>query len=455
MSMSAVDMQDALDMPPDGSDMDVAAPDMPRDMSVHEDMDQGSSAAGLVDSPSALGHFSLDRRAAVTHAGPTSEDVVVQTRDFEQVTGEQVGTSPWHVLSAKRYASPRARTVWGASLEYAYKFVIDGDDFTFASIFEIAGFPTSITWNIMGRADGSVIVPDPDGFRAGPDGNPCEGTLPALLVFRDDMEGTGDPMSPIECVGKFEFEPGPLRELCAAPAGSIMSRGPTGASMAAAYTGEVVTTVVFSSGGEQSTYMLVLDETLTEPVACGLVAVGTVSNEPPVERLSEDVSALYYPMDDAIVKMAFDASSRSVERVWRRAFTLRRRTGTTPTLVDTPDGERFVVLIDSTCATSNVVNGLLVCDEADEPSRLIAVRRADDTGGAPEVLSATLPAAIRAVENSPAAHEGTVVVADYSGYLPNGLVVPPGGQDPGGGVATWGVSPDSVAEFAMGLVAMT
>lgn len=49
---------------------------------------------------------------------------------------------------------------------------------------------------------------------------------------------------------------------------------------------------------------------------------------------------------------------------------------------------------------------------------------------------------------------GLVVIANYSGYLPNGLRVPPGGQRPPEGAAVWGRSPDARPDFATGLVTL-
>jgi hypothetical protein len=152
--------------------------------------------------------------------------------------------------------------------------------------------------------------------------------------------------------------------------------------------------------------------------------------------------------------MTFHAGTKALRRVWARPLALRRRTGTTPTVVNAPTGERLLVLVDGQCAVTNVLNGLIVCDDKVAPSRLIGVRREDDTGGAPAVIAADLPGYIRTVENSPAVLGDLIAIANYSGYLPNGLLVPPGGQKPRGDEGTWGTSADAITDFATGIVVM-
>ena len=122
--------------------------------------------------------------------------------------------------------------------------------------------------------------------------------------------------------------------------------------------------------------------------------------------------------------------------------------------MDTPDGEQFVVTVDGRCAVISVINGLITCSDDTSPSRLVAVRRGDDVADEDQVLLADLPAWLATTENSPASRRGYVIVANYSGYLPNGLRVPAGGTVPDGAPAEWLLSPDAETDFATGMVAM-
>lgn|GEM_PF-2432137 len=416
--------------------------------SLEDELPRPDAVAGT---ESAMGHFHIGRQASSYRRGPQGEGLLVQPREFENVAGEDFGASPWHVVSTRRYSSPTARTVWGASLQWVYKFAVDGDTFEFAGKFRLNEGFTSITWNLIGLDDGRVVVPDPDGYRAG-DGD-CGGTEPAFLVLRDDTDGAGDPMSAIECEKKLEFEPAALRELC--DASGFMVRGPTGTGSLILFEGELASTVVFQDQGVRRHYLIVADPGLDAFVACGLIDDSAPTNEYAGELLPDGRTAVYVPTGDAIVKLVYDSAAQTVERRWERPVGVRDRLGTTPTLVNAANGDQLVVVVDARCATSNVVNGLIVCDDDDSPSRLVGVRREDDLGNQPAVISIDLPGVIRTVENSPAARGDTIVVANYSGYLPNGLLVPPGGQPPNGGLSSNGASPDSVADIATGAVAVT
>ncbi|MEM9529139.1 MAG: hypothetical protein AAGA31_21190, partial [Bacteroidota bacterium] len=76
-------------------------------------------------------------------------------------------------------------------------------------------------------------------------------------------------------------------------------------------------------------------------------------------------------------------------------------------------------------------------------------------GTKPKILTTKLPSWLRTVENSPAAYGDRIVIANYSGYLPNGLYVPAGGRIPeNSGLADWVISPDAREDFATGIVAL-
>ncbi|MEM9528065.1 MAG: hypothetical protein AAGA31_15735, partial [Bacteroidota bacterium] len=160
-------------------------------------------------SPLGVPHFSPARQASTAIKGPTSSNCLVQARDFEQSLGKDVGTSPWHMVSANRYPSSQAVTIWGASLTDAYRFLVDGNRFEALDLFPINYFPTSITWNLFSTDDGRVIVPDASGYRI--NGKGMKSTNPSWLILQD---GNGDPTrSEMRLTDIIEFEPAALRRL--------------------------------------------------------------------------------------------------------------------------------------------------------------------------------------------------------------------------------------------------
>ncbi|MEL6188769.1 MAG: hypothetical protein AAFU79_29465 [Myxococcota bacterium] len=220
------------------------------------------------------------------------------------------------------------------------------------------------------------------------------------------------------------------------------------------FSGQLVTLVELTDASGTGTYAVAVANDLSRILACGRVADTQVSNEIAAEPVEDGRTALYLASERALLKVYFDPSPPRFTSAWSRDLPLRRRTGTTPTLMDTPGGDRLVVLVDGACAVSNVLNGLIVCDDDPSPSRLFAVRREDEVEDRSPVMQTALPTFIRTIENSPAVRRDMVVVANYSGYLPNGLRVPPGGQPPNGGAGSWGVSPDAESDFATGLAAL-
>lgn len=405
----------------------------------------------LADSPSAMGHYAPFRQASTFRAGPQTNDLDVQIRDFVQTAGTEIGTSPWHVFSAERYPKRGVRTVWGSALRHAYKYVIDGDSFTFAGLFTVNERLTSLPWNLVALADGRVIVPDSDGFDLVPADHPCyTGKDMTFLQLRDN---DADPQSPIQCIGALALKANNVRQLCGTgPLAKIEGRSGTAADVT--YTGEIVTHLTIEDGGQEASYLLVMSYDMKQALTCARLDESRVTNAAAAEPVDDDTTAMYYATEDAIVKMVYRSSSKMLTRAWERKLNLRRRTGTTPTILNAPNGDKLLVLVDGTCAVTNVPNGLIVCEDGAAPSRLIGVRREDDTKGAPAVISTELPAYIRTIENSPSVRRDMVVLANYSGYLPNGLLVPPGGQKPEGDDTSWGTSPDAVPDFATGVAAL-
>ena len=402
--------------------------------------------AGASQASSSMGHYHPARQASTFRAGPLGDSPRVQVVDFAAQFGTNFGTSPFHVVSTARYGREGVYTIWGATLTHAYRVLVDGDRFEGLDSFVINTFPASLPWNLVAFDDGRVVVSDSDGFRAGPADGPCATDVPTQLTLVDDNRIEG----PIRCDHALALPADEVRRLCGVT-GGLYVRGPTTVSQVITFDGRLATFAVFERQGVQSAYMLITDEQVTDIVACARVDDSTPSNEVLAES-DGPATVLYVPTADAIVKMRWQDGT--LLRVWERATGFRRRTGTTPTLVKASDGTRLAVTVDGRCAVTNVLNGLIVCDNDTSPSRLVAVRLDDELQGAQPVISVDLPSWIDTVENSPAARGNTVVVANYSGYLPNGLIVPAGGQVPEGGVSTWQTSPDSVADFATGIVAL-
>ena len=378
----------------------------------------------LMNSPWAQGHRTNGMTASSPYAGPVDAGAtVVQLQDFRRDAGVNLGTSPWLILSEKKYTDrPDARTVWGSSLQYVYKYVVDGEDFAYVDRFKLDGV-RSISWNILGVGDedgGRFIVPQPQGLSVDEHkGTPCYGETPALLVFGDGDKTT----SPLECRQKFELNEALLRERCEVPAGGRM--GYSASAVAVLHTGEIVTKAEFHYGRLRNrkinSYMVVLDNELRSVKQCALIDDFRITNNAPGEPLGRDRSALYYPTDDGIVKMVYDARRNTIKRAWKKQISFRGRTGTTPTKV-VVGKDRFIVVIDGECAVGgsgnpvDVITGKIRCSETDPtPSRLIAISL-DDPDAEPHILS--LPANIRTIENSPSSSGDMVVVANYGGYKP-------------------------------------
>lgn len=166
----------------------------------------------IVQSPWPTYHGGPARQASTSLPGPVSRTQQVEVRYFERDAGAPFGTSPWHIISDRRYSnSPTARSLWGVSLQYVYKYEIDGDVFRYVDSFKLHDLPLFIGWNFFAFSDGRFVVPTPNGLRT-PDarGGPCAGNAPALLTFRDGPNSN----SPIACVAKFEFTAERVQQAC-------------------------------------------------------------------------------------------------------------------------------------------------------------------------------------------------------------------------------------------------
>lgn len=402
-------------------------------------------------SPLGLPHYGPARQASTPTSGPVSNNVDVQIRNFQETLGKDVGTSPWHMVSPQRYSNSTAVTIWGATLTDAYRFLVDGERFEALDRFPINYFPSSIPWNLFSMDDGRVVVPDASGYRIAGKGK--RSNNPSWLILKD---GNGNPArSKIRLTDLLEFKEQELRQLVQPPAGSKFANLTAANGSVPTYSGEIATTISFLDKQDvRYTYLLIVDVDQKTILAGGLIGQGLKTNEIAAEPFGTDGTAFYVPLDESIIKMVYNSSNQQLERHWEARLPVRRRTGSTPTLVNTSDGRQFVCVIDSECAVTSITNGLIACSEDSRPSQLVAVERSAAKGATPRILTTTLPTWLRTVENSPAALGDQIVVANYSGYLPNGLLVPAGGALPANNTARWLVSPDAQADFATGIVAL-
>jgi hypothetical protein len=370
----------------------------------------------LAQSPWPISHGGPPQQASTNTLGPVQADrVEVQRRSFKSDAGIAFGTSPFHVLSSHKYPSrPTTRTIWGASLTHVYKYVIDGETFTFGGMLPLTRF-VSIGWNLFalkGSNGDRIIVPQPRGLRhASHRDSPCYGTSPSLIVLEDGA----DPTSPIRCTQKLELAEDVIRPMCAVPSG--WRYGYSGVFNNVAYSGEIATIVVFvkigSLGRTKRSYLVLADNALERLKVCTLIGEGASTNQFPVEQTGPQSSAFYIATEGALTRLDFDAGSGKLAVTWRQPTNFRGRTGTTPTLVGF-EADKFVVMIDGLCAVSNVFSGKISCSDAKTgPSKFIAIRR---NRAAPETFTVDLPDYIRTIENSPSALGMQVALASYGGY---------------------------------------
>ena len=394
-----------------------------------------------------MGHFASAQQASTWLRGPETNNLTVQVVDFKKALGKDLGTSPWHVVSPRRYGDSDAVTLWGASLTDAYRFVINGDRFEATDRSAINWLPVSIPWHFIGVDNGRFIVPDADGHKVSL--RPRDRTDdPTLLVFSDD--GRLDGRMKLE--RRVVIPESAFRRVCGVDDGEFFQSG-TLLYLIPMFSEHVATTAVFRHGEVESSYLVILDSCL-KPVAAKRIADSNPSNGTAAEPVNGNGTAFYIPTDKAIVKMVFNPKSSTVQRCWERRLPVRTRLGTTPTLMNTPSGEKFVLVVDAKAAVVAGLNGLIAANADSRPSTLVAVRREDDLGGRDAIITTKLPDWLTTVENSPAVRGDVIVIANYSGYLPNGLIVPAGGKAPPANASSWGKSPDARADFATGIIVL-
>ncbi len=370
----------------------------------------------IMSSPWPTYHAGPARQASTSLAGPRGRAPSVDVSYFREAAGIEFGTSPWHILSDHRYTnSPTARTIWGVSLKYLYKYEIDGPVFRYVDSFKLNDLPFFIGWNFFALRDGRIVVPNPSGLRVRQhrDG-PCAGRTPSLLTFRDGA--TSD--SAIECIAKFEFTPERIQGACGFRSTVV---GTTAVGVDVLFSGDIAAQLQTDVGRlgsrRRETWVAILDNDLTRIKACAKAGDGSSTNGVPIERGPEASSIFYIATDTEMIAMLYNPASQALARQAAVPVAYRGRTGTTPTLLGF-DNDRWIVSVDARCAVSNVFTGSIECSRTDPgPSRLVALPRPLGSGPA---VTVPLPAFIDTVENSPAVAENDIVVTNYQGYTPDG-----------------------------------
>lgn len=369
----------------------------------------------LIDSPWPTYHAGPLRQASTPLPGPRQSEPQADISAFKDAAGIEFGTSPWHILSAQRYDdAPEARAVWGVSLKYLYKYVVDGDRFAHIDSFKLNDLPFFIGWNFFGLSDGRIVVPNPSGLRTREHRKSvCAGKHPALLVFDD---GT-DSGSGIRCVGKFEFTPDRIENACGFRRTVI---GTTTVAVNVTFSGHIAVQLRRETGRfrnkRRETWMAIVDNALTRIVACAKIADGAASNGVPLQATADGGTRLFVATEDEMVAVLWQPATRRVEREAAIPIAYRGRTGTTPTLMQA-GGRDWLITVDARCAVAKVFTGAIACSDDDRPSAVVAMPLPLGSG---DVLRVALPDFIDTVENSPAVSGESIVVANYSGYTPEG-----------------------------------
>ena len=370
----------------------------------------------LVSSPWPTYHGGVARQASTALGGPRTAEPGVQVSYFREAAGTAFGTSPWHILSDQVYSnSPTARTVWGASLKYLYKYEIDGEIFRYVDSFKLNDLPLFIGWNFFALRDGRIVVPNPSGLRVRQHRrSPCAGRHASLLVFRDGTTSG----SPIACEHKFEFTPSVIESACGFRRTTM---GTTAVGVDVLLDGDIAARLRRETGRGRNktreTWEAILDNAMTRIKACVHVSDGNSTNGVPMERDVDGSTIFYIATETEIIAMRYRSRDNLLERAAAVPVRYRGRTGTTPTLLGFGD-DQWIITVDGRCAVTNVFSGNIECDEANTgPSELVATPRPLGTG---PTVSVPLPDFIDTVENSPAVAGNDIVVSNYSGYTPDG-----------------------------------
>jgi hypothetical protein len=378
----------------------------------------------LADSPWPYTHRNPASQASTPLRGIENSNVSVIRRDFTADSGnvrnDFLGrpisqSSPWLQVGTKKYTdASNSRAMWAVSLTDVYKYEINGTTTRYIDSERVRSNALGVIWNFQTLSGDRIVVQSQYGTNT--TGNrACWANNPVLLEFRDGSSIN----SPIRCHKKFEFTDAVVGQ-CRGPNGQSVnpSKRTVSASFnAVLYTGEIITELNFTNGsGGTDTYLAVIDNSLSTMRTCRYVDNTNQSNQFAVEPLGSTANAVFIATQDSMVRMDYDSATNTLTRRWDTQLNLRRRTGTTPTLLGFGQSDRFVVIVDAPCAVTNVFTGNIECSD-NNPAKLIAIRR--DATSNPQIIEYNLPSAIRTVENSPPVAGNDVIIANYGGYKIN------------------------------------
>ncbi|MEO0393026.1 MAG: hypothetical protein AAF213_07250 [Pseudomonadota bacterium] len=369
----------------------------------------------LIASPWPTYRGTVSRDSSTPLRGPTHREPNVQISYFADATGTKLGRAPGHVLSDNRYDDgPRARTIWGASQNFLYKYQINGHRFAYADSFRLNDLEFIGDTDLLALADGRIITPSPNGLRvAEHQGADCAGRFPSLLVFRDGA--TVD--SPIACVAKFEFSPTVLEDACGFDSLMPSTRNLMVDTLLDGHVAVRLRRNRVDHGLREGfeTWVAILNNELTRIRACAKVADGLADTGLAMEPMADGSTLFYTAMETDLVAMRYRAVGNKLERLAAVPITAEGRTTTTPTLLtDGPFG--WVITVDSRCEVDRVFTGQINCDpRSDHPSAMVAVPR--PVGMGPTAIL-PLPGFIDTVEGSPAIAGRDIVISNYNGESP-------------------------------------
>ena len=324
---------------------------------------------------------------------------------FSQKGGfEQFGPSPWLNLSDKAYTDgPNATTLWGSTLQYVFKFAVNGDDFRFIDKWKIQELPFFVQWNFAMLPGGRMLVPAPNGLQSLDEASratfeQCASTTnntPAaldsatLLIFDDGNNVS----SPIRCVDRFEVRREQFEQACGLSGSfgeDVEVVGLTAVGTDVLYNGDIGVRIqvdrVREDPSTRATYLAIIDAELDDSAsnpyrACTLIGDGAPTNGAPILPEGNNGSRIYFALPDSLVELVYNPSGTPrLQKTGEAPIDFRAdRTGTTPSILFASDGSKWIVTIDARCAFENPFSGTIECDrglppEELPPSRLVAFK---------------------------------------------------------------------------------
>lgn len=335
--------------------------------------------AALARSPWPVCHGNGYAQASTALAGPRGgEPLAVQT-----VATTATGASPWTILIGP-YADG-SMVAWGATITHVFKIRFHGADMSLVDKVQIDRDWLDFHWNLLALAGDRIVVPDPKERR--------------LLFFADAVPG--DPASPIAAQGEIAVDPG-------AP-------GRPGLLNVAA-DGHLIT---FSTAGGLSAISPDRTRTVAFPIAAQ-----------PGEQLGHNQfpvgphGDLYFLTNQRLMRI--DWTGTAFKKVWEVPYDFTggstTGSGTTPTLLGTPeDPDQLVVMVDNHAPSNRLVAMWRETIPADWPGLPGQDRR---IAAITELPLAVTDGTTQGVENSPCGWGYELAVAQYNGFRPPADPIP-------------------------------